>query len=145
MRKLLITLMLGAAMIAPAYADITCGRAMVEIGASGNNPVVSTTVSITDHVWSVLHTLRDGTVVDRSLQYVMVDQSNEYKVQWRGPLVTNPNLVMIGEVKVLDATGQPVYHEWLYDYGHGGRLVMHSMALCRNNPVPAYTTDQPSE
>lgn len=79
-----------------------------------------------------MHTLANGTVVDRSLQYVIIDQPSGS--QWRGTLIRNPSMTMIGEVMRLKSNSQPTYNEWLYQ---DGQLVMHSMALCEDKPVTA--------
>ena len=161
MRKLLNALMIGAALVMPvtAYASplpfstasLTCGRAMIYIGDPGRgNPVVETEVGYTsDSVrsgsgqWSVLHTLRDGTVIDRSIQYVIVDQSNDDKTQWSGPLMSRNNVFMVGEIRFMTATGQPSYEEWVYDHGV---MTMHSQALCHANEASqsAPSSDGPS-
>jgi hypothetical protein len=82
MCNLMKVLMLGASLIMPFVASahtfpwstssITCGQALVYLGDIGRNPVVKTNVGY-DHntgTWTVLHTLRNGTVVDRSIQYL---------------------------------------------------------------------------
>ena len=79
-----------------------------------------------------MHTLANGTVVDRSLQYVIIDQPSGS--QWRGTLIRNLSMTMIGEVMRLKSNWQPTYNEWLYQ---DGQLVMHSMALCEDKPVTA--------
>ncbi len=119
--------------LSPAFAGLNCGPAQVYIGDPGSRSgrVVSTYVSINDGVWTVLHTLANGEVVDRSTQYLMRDTSNRSKTQWIGELNVARHLYMIGEAKRLNATGQPTYEEWLFDHDLGGALVMHSMALCQ--------------
>jgi hypothetical protein len=117
-----------------AHAGITCGRALVDVGKTGRNGVVETTVAIDDHVWTVKHTLADGTVIDRSLQYMMVDKSTEDKSQWRGSLLVNPKLYMVGEIMRHRSTDQPVYNEWVFDRSKGDLLIMHSMSLCKYTP-----------
>jgi hypothetical protein len=161
MPKLLNAIMIGAALVLPvtAYASqlpfstasLTCGRAMIYIGDPVlGNPVVETDVGYTsDSVgsgsgqWSVLHTLRDGTAIDRSIQYVMVDQSNDDKTQWSGPLMSRNNVFMVGEIRFITASGQPTYEEWVYDHGV---MTMHSEALCHAKEAsqPAPSSDGPS-
>jgi len=125
----------------PASAGLNCGMAKVDVGDSGRVGVVSTYVAHDPNgTWTVKHTLSNGTVIDRSLQYVITDYTNGNVLQWRGTLMRNPALTMVGEPMTLTATGQPTYNEWLYK---NGQLIMHSMALCQfETPPPSVV--QPS-
>lgn len=145
MFKIIQALMLGTAIMMPAVANAgsyTCGVAQLDqLEPRGRNDVVQTMVS-TDNGWTVLHTLRNGTVIDRSIQYLMIDNSNDHKTQWSGRLNGYPMFYMVGEIKFLYGNGQPVYNEWLYKYNV---LIMHSMALCKPiNSVVTPTYDGPT-
>jgi hypothetical protein len=157
MRTILKTLLIGVSLLIPmsAYADmiypwstksLTCGRAEIFLGQAGGNSVVETNVGydIDTSTWTILHTLKDGTVIDRSIQYLIIDRTVEgHKTQWSGELMGHPGIVMVGEIQQLQATGQPDYHEWVYDHG---RLTMHSLSLCRaNSPPPAQIHGDPTD
>ena len=125
----------------PAHAAAICGPARVDVGDPGRNGVVSTYVAHDRNgTWTIKHTLANGMVIDRSLQYVITDYTGRNALQWRGTLMRDPSMVMVGEAMKLAATGQPTYDEWLYQ---NGRLIMHSVALCRFDSPPA-TVAQPS-
>jgi clan AA aspartic protease (TIGR02281 family) len=125
----------------PASAGLNCGTAYVDVGDSGRSGVVSTYVAHDPNgTWTIKHTLSNGAVIDRSLQYVITDYTNRNVLQWRGTLMRNPALTMVGEPMTLAATGQPTYNEWLYK---NGQLIMHSMALCQFETPPASVV-QPS-
>jgi len=118
-----------------ANAAEICGPARVDVGDPGRIGVVSTYVAHdSDGAWTIRHTLANGQVVDRSLQYAITDHTSRNAIEWRGALMRDPSLVMVGEAMRLAATGQPTYDEWLY---RNGRLIMHSMALCKFEAPPA--------
>jgi hypothetical protein len=118
-----------------AHAAAICGPARVDVGDPGRNGVVATYVAHDRNgTWTIRHTLANGMVIDRSLQYIITDDSSPNALRWRGALMRNPNLVMVGEAMKLAATGQPTYDEWLYK---NGQLIMHSVALCRFDLPPA--------
>ena len=133
MRSILVAALLCG--VSPAaHAALTCGPARVDVGDTGRNGVVSTYVAHDPGSWAVKHTLANGTVVDRSLQYVITDYSGDKTMQWRGTLMRNPAMTMTGELMKLKSNGQPTYDEWLYK---NNQLVMHSVALCQfDNPAP---------
>lgn len=124
-----------------ANAAAICGPARVDVGDPGRNGVVSTYVAHDrDGTWTIRHTLANGMVIDRSLQYVITDISSQNAPRWRGVLMRSPSLVMVGGPMTLAATGQPIYDEWLYK---NGELIMHSVALCRFDPPPAPQVSPP--
>ncbi|HLX99661.1 MAG TPA: retroviral-like aspartic protease family protein [Roseiarcus sp.] len=126
---------------AGANAAAICGPARVDVGDPGRNGVVSTYVAHDRNgTWTIRHTLVNGMVIDRSLQYAITDYTSRNALQWRGTLMRNPSMVMVGEAMKLTATGQPTYNEWLYQ---NGQLIMHSVALCRFDAPPA-TVAEPS-
>jgi aspartyl protease family protein len=122
----------------PASPALNCGAATVDFGNDDDpNVVVSTYVARDPGQWMIQHTLADGTVVDRSLQYAITDFAGPSVLQWRGTYNRNPNMTMVGEVR-LNSTGRPTYNEWLYK---DGQMVMHSMALCQyDRPVSTAAT-----
>jgi hypothetical protein len=93
-----------------------------------------------DGRWTIKHTLANGVVIDRSLQYLITDYTGPNVLQWRGTLIRNTSMLMVGEAMKLTATGQPTYNEWLYQ---NGKLIMHSLALCQWDRPSAPIT-QPS-
>jgi hypothetical protein len=121
---------LVALAVSPASAGLSCGMSNVDVGDSRGGVISTYIAHNPDRTWVIKHTLVSGTVIDRSFQYAITDATDASKTKWRGVLVRNPNLLMVGEVMQLRANGQPTYNEWLYDKAQGGRLVMHSMALC---------------
>jgi predicted aspartyl protease len=131
---------LGA--VRPASSPLNCGAATVDFGNDDDpNVVVSTYVAHDPGQWRIRHTLANGTVFDRSLQYAITDYAGPSAEQWRGTLNRNPNMAMVGEVR-LNSTGQPTYNEWLYK---DGQMIMHSVALCQyDRPVStAAAPEQP--
>ena len=114
----------------PASAGLNCGMANIDAGDSRGGVTSTYVAHNPDRTWVIKHTLADGTVIDRSLQYAITDSTDASKTQWHGLLARNPNLLMVGEVMRLRSNGQPTYNEWLYDNARGGRLVMHSVSLC---------------
>ena len=112
---------------------LDCGASTVLVGETERNGVVATTVSH-DPVrssWSVIHHLADSTVVARETQYSMVDASQGVGAgAWAGYLNRNHNLQMIGRLTIDKQSDGLVYEEFLYDRGHGDRLIMHSQTNC---------------
>jgi hypothetical protein len=134
MRKYLLAAVATSALGAPAHAALNCGAARVDVG-DPRGGVVSTYIAHDPGSWAVKHTLANGTVIDRSVQYVVADYSNANVTQWRGTLMRNPAMTMAGELMTLKSNGQPTYDEWLYK---NGQLIMHSVALCQfDNAQPA--------
>jgi clan AA aspartic protease (TIGR02281 family) len=134
MRKYLLAGVAAVALGAPAHAALNCGAARVDVGDTSHGSVVATYVAHDPGSWVVKHTLNNGAVVDRSLQYVMTDYSGANTIQWRGTLNRNPAMTMTGELMTLKSNGQPTYDEWLYK---NGQLIMHSVALCQvDTPAP---------
>jgi hypothetical protein len=111
MRSLLVAALLCG--ISPAaHAALTCGSARVDVGDPGRGGVVSTTVARDPGNWTIKYTLANGSVADRSLQYVITDYSGANTMQWRGTQMRNPAVTMTGELMTLNSTGQPTYDEW---------------------------------
>ena len=141
MKKHLLASVAALAIGGPASAAINCGPARVEIGDPGAIGVVSTYVAHDpDGKWTIRHTLANGAVIDRSLQYLITDYTSPNALQWRGTLMRNASMIMVGEAMKLTTTGQPTYNEWLY---RNGKLIMHSVALCQWDR-PAAPITQPS-
>jgi clan AA aspartic protease (TIGR02281 family) len=137
---------LVALAVSPADAGLNCGMSNVDVGDSRGGVTSTYIAHNPDRTWVIKHTLVNGTVIDRSLQYAVTDATDASKTQWRGVLARNPNLLMVGEVMQLRSNGQPTYNEWLYDTAQGGRLLMHSVALCTFDGASATPppTAQPS-
>jgi predicted aspartyl protease len=124
--------------VRPAGSPVNCGAATVDVGNDDDpNVVVSIYVAHDPGQWRIKHTLANGTVVDRSLQYAITDYSGPSAQQWRGTYNRNPNMTMVGEVR-LNSAGQPTYNESLYK---DGQMIMHSVALCQyDRPAPGPVT-----
>jgi hypothetical protein len=133
MFKMLSTTAIALVLATAAHAGLVCGYAQVDVGDPGRpgTGVVETDVSIDAGVWTVMHKLASGDVIDRSIQYAMRNMSNRDRTQWQGTLLGRPFFHMVGEIRTLNSTGQPSYNEWLYDDRRGGALIMHSWSLCR--------------
>jgi predicted aspartyl protease len=127
--------------VRPAGSPVNCGAATVDFGNDDDpNVVVSTYIAHDTGQWRIKHTLANGTVVDRSLQYAITDYAGPSAQQWRGTLNRNPNITMFGEVR-LNSAGQPTYNESLYK---DGQMIMHSVALCQyDRPAPGPDTPSP--
>jgi hypothetical protein len=129
--------------------QLQCEAPQMLFGADANdpNPVVATAVehSWDDHSWRVFHQLRSGAIVSRQAQYGMTDASaTDRKTQWRGNLLRQPWLFMIGEVKQNKTTNEMFYHEWMYDSKRGNALVMQSYSRCtvrKQLPTPTAQLD----
>ena len=100
MKKALLAAALLCGVSLPAQAGYVCGSPVHTMGKVEANPVVSTSVWMTDSLmWHVLHTLRDGTVIDRSTQYEMTNVNTNDKVRrrWYGRGFKNQDLMILGE------------------------------------------------
>lgn len=141
MRKYLFAAVAALALGGSANAAAICGPARVDVGNPGRNGVVSTYVAHDPNgTWTIKHTLANGAVIDRSLQYAITDYTSRNALQWRGTLMRNASMTMVGEAMKLTTTGQPTYDEWLYQ---NGQLIMHSVALCQFDTPPTAVA-QPS-
>ena len=135
MKKTLLAAALLCGVSLPAQAGYICDSPIQLIGKVGINPVISTSVSMTDSVmWHVLHRLRDGTVIDRSTQYEMTNVNTNDKVRrrWYGRAFKNQDLMIVGEFVAHGDQWHGVYTEALYDTRQGNKLVMRSEAYCAN-------------
>ena len=123
-----------------AHATLICGMSHQIIGKTGNNPVVSTTISRNGTVWRVVHTLRDGTQIERANQYNMVDDSDTY-TSWSGRLNRNPRVWMHGEL-VPQADGRTIYNESMRN--ETGNVIVASETACvRENIAPTPANEPP--
>lgn len=135
MKRLFATTVAAAALLcgvtASAHATYICGVPTQMLGKTGTNPVISTSLTRDGVNWSVVHTLRDSTLVERSTQYTMEDHSVGDRSAWSGPSITHPGLWMAGELS------NGVYTETLHDNARGDAVVMRSEANCsRYAPTP---------
>ena len=133
LKKLLLAAVATLAVSSAAHATYLCDKPTQLVGKSGTNPVVSTRVGVdteTKH-WFVFHTLRDGTVIDRRLQYNMqfIPERPGADFGWSGFSTRNKDLWMFGAVRPSSQDGSTItYVEELHDQAHGNRLVMQSSA-----------------
>jgi predicted aspartyl protease len=151
LKKLLLAAVATLAVSSAAHATYLCDKPTQLVGKSGTNPVVSTRVGVdteTKH-WFVFHTLRDGTVIDRRLQYNMqfIPERPGADFGWSGFSTRNKDLWMFGAVRPSSQDGSTItYVEELHDQAHGNRLVMQSSAQCSAEnaaPAPAAPTYSP--
>jgi hypothetical protein len=145
MKKTLLAAALLCGVNFPAQAGYVCGSPVDAIGKVETNPVVSTSVWMTDSaIWHVLHRLRDGTVIDRSTQYEMINVETNDKVRrrWYGRAFKNQDFLIQGEFTARGDQWHGVYTEELYDTRHN-KLIMRSEAYCAN-PDTTAPLDQPA-
>ena len=142
MKALYASLLLSTASLLgaqAAHATLICDSPTQTIGKTGANSVISTVVWHDGPVWNVVHTLRDGTRIDRSTQYTMTDMSNGSTLfGWHGALNRNTSLWMSGNVTVIDAN-RATYVEQLHDGNKGNAIIERSYAYCHtpnDNPAP---------
>jgi clan AA aspartic protease (TIGR02281 family) len=120
-----------------AHATLICGASHQLVGKTGTNPVISTTVARDGLMWRVVHTLRNGQIIDRGVQYNMTDDSADY-TSWSGRLNRNPSLWMHGEL-VPQADGRTIYYnETLHDDKTGDVVMASETACVRENLAPTY-------
>jgi hypothetical protein len=132
-----------------AHASLICDAPVQLTGKVGTNPVISSVVWHDGPTWHVIHTLRDGRLIDRSTQYGMSDDSvPQSHYGWRGWSTKNPHLWMTGAVFV--SSGAATYEETLHDNRSGDVVVMRSDTPCHQSaagapppviasaPTPAY-------
>ena len=140
LKKCLLAAVAASVIAAPANAALNCGAPIIDVGDAGRNGVTSTYVDHGDNGWVIRHTLADGKVVDRAVQYAIRDQSGPKATRWTGSLNRNPSMTMLGEISQV-TNGQPEYDEWLYQ---NNRVILHSRALCQSDnnqpPVPPAPT-----
>ena len=119
----------------------------VFVGGPGHNEVVSTRVTRADNGdWSVVHTIVNGQVVTRGLQYTMTDDPVNARrtgvvAMWGGPLARNPNLYMFG--RIWSANGTQHYSERLYDRAHNNKVVMEVDAVCHPSSYTTFVQSPP--
>jgi len=127
--------------------ELTCGAPVIYVGEQSrdrSDTVVGVDVYHSNGEWEVRHRMGNGSEIHRINQYLMRDTSNRNMIQWRGASFKYPNLVMVGEIKRDNRTGQPLYIEWIYN---NGALKMNAAAYCKErvatySPLPPQSTPQ---
>jgi clan AA aspartic protease (TIGR02281 family) len=124
----------------PAHASLICDAPVQLSGKTGTNPVISSVVWHDGPTWHVIHTLRDGQLIDRSTQYLMADEPNPAGHHgWHGwSNKAASSLWMTGEVFVNGAV--VTYEETLHDDHRGDAVVMRSDTTCHQSDAVAPTT-----
>jgi len=138
MKRILPAAVILCGLGSSAHATLICNAPTQTVGANtGRNPVIYTVVwhDANNH-WNAIHTLQDGTQIDRATQYVITDDSQSPGHHgWHGRLIRNPSLWMSGEV-FPGTTGTVTYSETIYDEAHGNAVRMHSEAVCHRSDQP---------
>jgi hypothetical protein len=124
----------SAANAAPvATYDVTCGASILLVGAYSRDRDVNVTVVYDRGAWRIVHTLSNGHVYERGVQYDLADTSNASNLMWTGTLRRNPAISMNAWLET-GRNGQPVYMETMYK---GGQIVMQSRANCSFDSEPS--------
>jgi clan AA aspartic protease (TIGR02281 family) len=143
-KKLLAAALLSTSLVGvslPAHAapfatyDVSCGASVLIIGTYSPNRDVNVSVVYDHGSWRVVHTLNNGDVYERGVQYDIADTSNTFRLMWAGTLRRNPAISMNAWLES-SSGGQPVYVETMYK---GDRIIMQSRANCALNSQPAYS------
>ena len=109
-----VALLLISTASASAY-ELNCATPRF---ALDNSPIIAVDIRYPiDHAWHILHARRDGLLIARSEQYVIMDASNDRKTQWQGSLKRNRGLDMICGGKRIQHGG--VYWDRIYNRNMG--------------------------
>jgi hypothetical protein len=126
---------------ADSYYSATCGPSILSVGTYSKDRDVRVSVVYDHGAWRVVHTLSNGHVYERGLQYDLRDQTSSFndgttKPTWTGTLRRNPALSMTGSLGLRGS--QLTYDETLVS---NGQVVMASEATCSfdgASPAPSY-------
>ena len=122
---------------ANAYYSETCGSSVLTVGTYSRDRDISVHAVYDHGYWRVIHTLSNGHVYDRGVQYAVSDATTVgadglIYTKWSGVLNRNPAITMVGQLGMVN--GRPVYDEWLMK---NGVVEMHSTAACSFDNAPA--------
>jgi clan AA aspartic protease (TIGR02281 family) len=127
---------------ANVYYNETCGASVLSVGTYSKDRDVNVTVVYNNGGWRVVHTLSNGHVYERGLQYDLSDATTIGSdglvyARWTGSLRRNPALQMVGSLGMHGNV--PTYVERLTK---DGQVVMQSEAVCTfdNAPAPSAPT-----
>ncbi|MFZ0605555.1 MAG: retropepsin-like aspartic protease [Roseiarcus sp.] len=138
--KSLIAAALLCGVALPAHAaDVdyseTCGSSVLLVGSYSKDRDVSVHAVYDHGYWRVLHTLSNGRVYDRGVQYAMSDTTtlgaDGIYTSWTGQLNRNPAISMTGHLYMKG--GEPRYREVMTK---NGQTIMVSDALCSFDSPP---------
>ena len=122
---------------ANAYYSETCGSSVLTVGTYSRDRDVSVHAVYDHGYWRVLHTLSNGNVYDRGVQYAIQDATTVgadglVYTRWTGVLRRNPAISMEGSL-FADSNGLH-YGEIM---SKGGSVIMKSEATCAFDNAPA--------
>jgi clan AA aspartic protease (TIGR02281 family) len=127
---------------ADVYYSETCGSSVLNVGTYSRDRDVSVHAVYDHGYWRVLHTLSNGHVYDRGVQYsiddaTVADDRNMFYPQWDGTLNRNPAIKMVGKLFMQGNVAN--YSETMTK---NGQIIMASDAVCEfdgASPAPAPT------
>jgi hypothetical protein len=119
-----------AAHAAPAYYSETCGSSVLTVGTYSKDRDISVHAAYDNGAWRVVHTLSNGHVYDRGVQYAMSDATvvgadGLVYAKWVGTLRRNPAIMMAGQLAMVGNV--PHYLETMVK---DGQTIMASDAVC---------------
>jgi hypothetical protein len=126
---------------ADSYYSATCGPSILSVGTYSKDRDVRVSVVYDHGAWRVVHTLSNGHVYERGVQYALRDQTSSFndgttKPTWAGVLRRNSSISMTGSLGMRGAT--LTYDETMVQ---GGQTIMASEATCNFDgapPAPSY-------
>lgn len=144
MKPLLLASVAALALSNVAHADnyysATCGASILSVGTYSKDRDVRVSVVYDHGAWRVVHTLSNGHVYERGVQYDLRDQTSSFndgttKPTWTGVLRRNSSISMTGSLGMRGAT--LTYDETMVQ---GGQTILASEATCtldRSSQPPA--------
>ena len=134
-------LALSNAAHADNYYSATCGPSILSVGTYSKDRDVRVSVVYDHGAWRVVHTLSNGHVYERGVQYDLRDQTSSFndgttKPTWTGVLRRNSSISMTGSLGMRGAT--LTYDETMVQ---GGQTILASEATCSFDgapPAPSY-------
>jgi hypothetical protein len=127
MKKLLAAALLSTSLVGvslPAHAapfatyDVSCGASVLIIGTYSPNRDVNVSVVYDHGSWRVVHTLNNGDVYERGVQYDIADTSNASQLMWAGTLRRNGPAEIAGSHLARPALTQGVRRRCLPSDSH---------------------------
>jgi hypothetical protein len=120
---------------ADVYYSETCGSSVLNVGTYSRDRDVSVHAVYDHGYWRVQHTLSNGHVYDRSVQYAINDETyvtgQGVFTFWHGELRRNPAIAMTGQLGTRGST--LTYSETMTK---NGVIVMQSEAVCTFDGAP---------
>ena len=136
----------NAAHAASVLYSETCGSSTLTVGDYSKDRDVSVHATYDNGAWTVIHTLSNGHVYDRGVQYATSDATvvgadGLVYAKWVGTLRRNPAIMMTGQLAVIGSV--PHYYETMVK---NGQTIMQSDAVCTFDgaaPAPSYGFSAP--